>query len=172
MRLFLSTLVILILTTCLLVSADDSAPKEKAEFLIKLVENIEWSDSGTGKTRPVQVAIVGSSPVTDELVRLSKEKNKVKVDVEEVSLSQELSSYHLVFTPTDDLGQLAKLLKKVGNSKIFTVSSSKDFARYGIMVNLFQEKGKSKIKYELNKMVIDGAGLKLKNNFERKAEKI
>jgi hypothetical protein len=161
MRLFLTTLVILIFTTCLLVSADDSAPKQKAEFLMKLVENIEWSDSGTGKSRPVHVAIVGSSPVTDELQQLTKTKNKIKVDVEEVSLSQELSSY-----------QLAKLLKKVGNSKIFTVSSSKDFARYGIMVNLFQEKGKSKIKYELNKMVLDGAGLKLKNNFERKAEKI
>jgi len=172
MRLFSLTLTILILTACLFVSADDSAPKQKAEFLMNLVENIEWSDSGTGKTRPINVAVVGSSPVTDELLQLTKNNNKLKVDVQEVSLSQELSDYHVVYTPTDDLGQLAQLLKKIGNNKICTVSSSKDFARYGIMVNLFQEKGKSKIKYELNEMVLDGVGLKLKNNFVKQAEKI
>lgn len=158
--------------TCLLVSADDSAPKKKAECILDLVENIEWSDSETGNTQAINVAIVGSSSITDELQQLAKRKTKIKIEIEEVSLSQELSNYHVVFTPTDDLGQLAQLLKKVGNSKICTVSSSKDFARYGIMVNLLQEKGNSKIKYELNKMVLDGAGLKLKNNFEKKAEKI
>lgn len=172
MRLFLSTLVVLVLTASLFVSADDSDPRKKAEFLINLIENIEWSDSGTGKIRPISVAVVGSSPVRDELLQLTKNNNKLKINVEEVSLSQELSNYHVVYTPTDDLGQLAQLLKKVGNSKVCTVSSSKDFARYGIMVNLFQENGKSKIKYELNKMVLDGAGLKLKSNFVKDAEKI
>ena len=68
------------------------------------------------------------------------------------------------------VGFLPEFLKGVGAGKILTVSTGKDFARYGVMVNL--SKDGSNFKYEINTMVVDGAGLKIDDSILKSATKI
>lgn len=169
MRKYLALGIILLLTLTAAVNAEDSNPKAKATFILELVNNIVWPASKNGV---INIAVAGSSAVTSELIQVTTSNKRFRIKVTEISMSENLSGYDIVYTSTDDLKQLAKILKNVGNSKICTVSSAKNFARFGVMINIFNEEGKSKVKYEVNKMVIDGAGLKLKNNFMEKAIKI
>ena len=57
--------------------------------------------------------------------------------------------------------ELAQILKKVNEKPVLTISDSEYFARYGVMVNFYQEEGKSNIKFEVNKMTLGFADLKM-----------
>ena len=50
-------------------------------------------------------------------------------------------------------------MKQASKAKLVTISSAKDFAKYGVMIN-FVDEG-SKVKVQINKMVLDEAGVKL-----------
>lgn len=162
----------LLICTALLgsVYAEGSATQIKAEYIVELVNNIEWSSRNAPEAgSPVKVGIVGATDLASELQTVAQ-SSATPIEVSELALTDEYSGYQVLFTGSTDLKELAKFLKKVGNVSACTVSNAKDFARYGVMVNI-SEDGNS-FKYEVNTMVLDGAGLKLKDTILKKADKI
>jgi len=162
-KLILAFLLLLALTAF----AQGDSDKEiaaKAEFLINLSQHAEWTaGGGPNDSGPVVICVVGSSPLVPQLKELAaREASKgQKYEIKEVAISDDLSGCHILFLPIHELAQLAKVLKKVNGTSLLTVSDAKDFARYGVMVNFFKEEGKSKVKAEVNTMVIQEAGIKL-----------
>ncbi|HKK20444.1 MAG TPA: YfiR family protein [candidate division Zixibacteria bacterium] len=169
---------LIVLTLCLLVSAavfaqgnDSKSLTNKAQFIIDLVDNMEWT---TGKKLPdtetVTICVVENAPIVAKLKELAaKHDGNRKFDIKVVDLTDDLGSCHIVYLPTDDLGKLAKVLKKVADKKVVTVSDAQDFARYGVMINFIDDAGSGKLKYEVNKMVLDMTGIKLSQDLLKEA---
>ena len=99
----------------------------KANFVIDLMEKIKWpagkSDSGT-----YVISILGKAPISASLENAAKGSGG-KITVRTVTLQDDLSGDNVLFIASDDLGLLAKALKKVDGKNVFTVSDQKDFAR-------------------------------------------
>ncbi len=166
------------LTFCLFLSVtvfaqnnSDKSVTNKAQFIIDLVDNLEWTK---GKKLPdsetVTICVVEDAPIVAKLKELAaNQAGKRKYDIKVVSLTDDLTDCHIVYLPTDDLGKLAKILKKVDGKKVLTVSDAQDFARYGVMVNIIDDASASKVKFEVNKMVLDMSGISLSQDLMKEA---
>ncbi len=157
---------LLCLTMSVAVLAQDQSDKAlsaKAQFIIDLVDNLEWTK---GKKIPdsetVSICVVEDAPIVAKLKELAAQRSaNRKFDIKVVGLADEVDNCHIVYLPTDDLGKLAKVLKKVENKKVVTISDAQDFARFGVMINIIDDNSGSKVKFEVNKMVLDMAGVSL-----------
>jgi hypothetical protein len=153
----------------------DKDVTDKAEFIINLIDNVQWSEDGKpGELDEAVIYVLGECPVyskLEELAEKASEKGR-KIKVELVSHDDDLSGGHILFLPSDDLTVLAKVLKKIDGSKTITVADAKDFARYGAMISLYAEDGDSDIHYEINRLVVESAGITLNSKLMDKAELI
>ena len=176
MKKSLVILSVLVLTVFAAAQADtDKEITRKAEFIIGLIDNVQWSDDGKpGDGDEVVIYVVGESPVTSKLEELA-EKESAKgpsVTVKVVSESDDLSASNILFLPSDDVSLLAKVLKKIKNSPTVTVADAEHFARYGAMISFFNEEGDSDIHYEINRLVAESAGVTISSKLMDKAELI
>ncbi|UCD62683.1 MAG: YfiR family protein [Candidatus Zixiibacteriota bacterium] len=153
----------------------EKATAFKAEFIVDLLENVEWTESnaaaGAGQ---VSIYVVGDCPVNEKLRELAAAESKdgKSVEVTVVSSADEIEDADIVFVATGDLDVLAKVLKKIKGKSVLTVADAKDFARYGVMINFFEEEGSSEVKYEVNTLVLDSVGVKLSSKLMKKASLI
>ena len=138
----------------------------KADFIIKLIDYTTWAE-GAGKDSQgaVVISVIGESPLTPRLKELAaaETKNDKKITVKVVSIEDKLTDCQILFLPTKDKKDLAKILKKVDGHPVLTVSDCYYFARHGVMINFVKEEndGKTKVKFEVNRTTIKLAGLKL-----------
>lgn len=142
---------------------------EKAELIIKFVENLEWTQNGPNGSIPVVVGVFEAEGLTAALKEKSSTSSRT-LEIKALTEADDVSGCHLVFTSAKELADLAKFLKKVSKTKAVTISNAKDFARYGVMINLVDEG--TKVSYEINTMVLDGAGVKLDSKILKNATKI
>lgn len=153
----------------------DKHTADKAEFIIKLVDNVRWtSGGGPADTDTVVIAVIGESSLTPILKELSaKESDEGRCfEIKEVTLADDLADCHILFLAVDSFAKLAKILKKVDSSKALTVGDARNFARYGVMINLSKEDNSPKLKLEVNTLVLKSAGIELDDKLLKKAIKI
>lgn len=164
-KLFLTSLIIIILSF----SAYGQSDSDKASLILKFIDNLEWSKNGPNGNDSIIVGIVGETSLLAMLENKIASK-KEKISLRSKSYTDDLSECHVIFTPAKELKDLAKILKKLNKTNIVSISNAKDFARYGIMINLIEDG--SKIKYEVNQMVLESIGVKLSSKIMKKAIKI
>jgi hypothetical protein len=138
----------------------------KADFIIKIVDYVTWPEGAdVDSNGSVVIAIIGESPLIPALEELADQKTREgkKMRIKSLTVEDDLTDCQILFLPMDDKVQLAKVLKKVQNVPVLTISDCHYFARYGVMVNFFKEEveGKEKIKFEVNTMTMQFAGLKM-----------
>lgn len=149
--------------------AKEMAPEEieyKADFIIKIIDYITWPEkAGTNAVGQVAIGVVGESPLTPKLKEMAAAATRAgsKITVTTVSPDSDLTAYQILFLTTEDKAALAKILKKVENAPVLTISDAYYFARHGVMVNFYKEEveGKAKIKFEVNQITLSMAGLKM-----------
>lgn len=169
-RIILSVFFVFMFMTTVFSQTSEADASDIANKIVDLAKSTKWpAGAGPVNGAPVKICLVGDTPVKGELEKLA---TTTSVAIEITTATDNLSAYHIVYNPSSELSSLAAVLKQVGSAKTLTVSSAKDFARYGVMVNLLKETGKSEITYEINTMVLDGAGIKLDPNIIKKATKI
>ena len=165
---------LLVLPAAALADADEEVAY-KAEFIISLVDNIEWPEDGeAGDNDEFVIYVVGECPVQGKLQELADDASEdgKNIAVKVVSFTDDLSESDILFKPSDDLSMLAKELKKVKGSKTVTVADAEHFARYGVMISFFESEKDSEIHYEVNKLVVESAGISLSAKVLDKAEQI
>ena len=136
----------------------------KADFIIKAVDYVTWPDEkGTDADGAIVIAVIGESQLTDRLTELAAEKTGegTKMVVEPLKLEDDLTACQVLFMATEDKAELAQILKKVKDAPVLTISDSELFARYGVMINFYKEDDDSNIKFEVNTITLDMAGLKM-----------
>lgn len=165
----LRTNILIVIFSLLWVSAVGKTltPEEtehRADFIIKAVDYVTWPEgAGTDADGAIVIGVVGESPLTAKLTEMAAVKTGegTKVVVKALTLEDDLSTCQVLFMATEDKAALAKILKKIKQAPILTISDAEYFARYGVMVNFFQEEGDSSVKFEVNKMVLGFSGLKM-----------
>ncbi|MEP0827615.1 MAG: YfiR family protein [bacterium] len=158
------------------IAAQDKAEKEKvakAEFVLKLIENITWpAEQRVDDETVTVITVVGTSSLASYLKGAAEKLNgsTKKVEVREGGLDADLSGSHMVFIAVTELADLAAVLKKVSGQPIFTMSDNGNFAGYGVMLDFLKDDG-GKVSYAVNKMALKGAGLKLSDGVLKQAKK-
>ncbi len=138
--------------------------ESKADFIIKAVDYVTWPEgAGTNADGAIVIGVVGESPLMAKLTEMAATKTAegTKIVVKSLTLEDDLTVCQVLFMSTEDKADLAKILKKLKQAPILTISDAEYFARYGVMVNFIQEAGDSSVKFEVNKMVLGFAGLKM-----------
>lgn len=144
------------------VAADAS---EKADFVAKLIDFVEWpAGKGTDASGSVVIACVGDSPVIASLKDAAARKSAegMKVTVKTVAAGDPLAGSQMVFIGACDKAELAKVLKAAAGQPVLTVSNCTKFAQFGVMVNILDDSdGGAKVKFEVNTITVKEAGLKI-----------
>jgi len=156
-------------------SGTNESVEYKADFIVKLMDYVTWPDgAGSDRTGSVVIAVVGESPLTPRLEELAQKRSKEgkKVVVKTISLDDSLADCQILFMPSKDKGDLAKVLKGLQDAPVLTVSDAEYFARHGVMINFFEDNvgGKSKVKFEVNRTTIKMSGLKLSSRLLKLAK--
>lgn len=153
-------------------NSHDKAVLDKAEFLLGLIDDVEWTrGEPPHDSETITIYVVGQSPVAGALEELAAggTDRKHQFEVKTVTPDDDLKNCDILFLPDNDLAILARTLKKVGDSRIITVADAPDFARYGVMINLAVTDTAGKTQLEVNRLVLEGAGLKLSEKLMKKA---
>lgn len=159
----------LLLLSGMTVQADNTA---KAKFIFDLFDDVEWP-AGSGNDNNIYV--IGESPLTGELEKLasSNSTDSRKFSVKKIAVDDDFTGCRILLIASSDLGDLAKVLKKVKGTSILTVSDIDGFARYGVMINVLEksEKSKGEVGLVINKMTAREAGIKIDEGLIKKADK-
>ncbi len=141
----------------------DSA--DKAEFVIKLIDYVTWPDGkATDASGAVVVSCFGDSPVAAKLKELAAAKagEGLKLTVKIVAPGDPVDGSQMVYISNCDKAELAKIMKSVGTKPILTIANCPGFAKFGVMVNILDEaQSGGKVKFEVNTITVEAAGLKI-----------
>lgn len=131
----------------------------KAVFIFNFTKYINWTNSDTSGT--FEIAIIGNSNIINPLKKIAKNKliNKKQIKIISCKDIQDINTPHILFISTSEKKNLDKILQKVKNKNILTISDVKGFANKGVTINFVMVKGK--IKFEINTHAIESAGLQI-----------
>jgi len=138
--------------------------KYRADFIVNSLEYVTWPDgAATDSNGAIVIGVVGETPLFARLTTAAAEKAKEgkSMVVKPHTAEDDLASCQILFIASDDKAVLAKILKKVDGKPVLTMSDAEYFANFGVMVNFVRGEAEDKKKFEVNKMVLDMAKLKM-----------
>lgn len=164
-------LALLILLSVSSLTANEQDLDYKAKFIVKLVKFVEWPNGNkTGSDGNTLIAVIGNTALTEKINSNVKEANLTNIVAKEMTIDDDFSSVQIVFIATQDKSELPTILKKVSGKPILTISEANYFANFGVMINFFKEDDSSKVKFEVNKIVVDDSGLKIDSKLLKMAK--
>lgn len=124
----------------------------KAAFLKKMTHFIEWpssadTESGEGT---FNIAVIGTNPFGRTLDQFFSETTiqGKPVQIRYLKNAKEIKDEHIVFISSSEKNRLSKILGKIKNKNILSVSDSPNFGKKGVLINFFVEN--EKVRYEIN----------------------
>nr|MBN2276576.1 YfiR family protein [candidate division Zixibacteria bacterium] len=146
-------------------------PAQEAEFIINIIDNVDWP-SGTGGK--FIISVVGNGKIAQALTDAAGKKSggKFNIKINTITADDDFSEAQMVVITDNDKAALAKVLKQAGGKPILTVTNVAGFARYGVMVELISPPSSNKIDYAVNRMVANKSGLKISDKFISDAIKV
>jgi hypothetical protein len=145
----------------------------RAKFVIDMIDEVEWPVENIADTgQKFTISVVGDSAMAARLQELAREAptDTRRLSVKIASSDADLVVSQMIFIGSEELPVLAQTLKLIREKPILTVSDSKGFAGYGVMVELISNS--DKLEFAINKMALKEASLKLSEKLLEKARKI
>lgn len=162
-------LTFLVISLGVVQAEDDSS--FKADFILKLFDYVTYpAGSGVDSNGSATIGVLGESQVTAALKAAVANASGKKITVKVVSVTDPLTDCAVLFISTTDKSELAKVLKKVANGPVVTVSDCTGFAGFGVIVNFFKEDGSGKVKFEINTLAAGDAKLKFSSQLLKLAK--
>ncbi|MEO5970905.1 MAG: YfiR family protein [Bdellovibrionia bacterium] len=180
MRMRLSTIILPVLAfaagTSVCVALADPVKEYKVQtaFIYQFTNYVEWPQdkSAISAQEPFIIAVIGSSPIVQELEALAKIKTvkgrKIEVNkIENVSL---LGRSNIIVIASTDESLLRQAVQKTTGSGALIVSYSEGFAQKGAMINFFQEEGR--LRFEINRTALESQKLQVSSQLLKLAKLI
>lgn len=139
---------------------------ERTDFIIGLIDKVKWPED-SNKTGEFTISVIGNGDYAAKL-REAAARAELKVVVKNVDLDDDFTESQMVVITSTQLSDLAKILKKVRGKPVLTVTESKGFARYGVMVELITEG--DKLEYVINKLSAKEAHITINSKLVEKAK--
>jgi hypothetical protein len=172
-----SLLVALAASLCaLLPPVQAAAPTEdqvKAVFVFKLSHFVAWPpQSFTTPTEPFVIGVLGGEAIATQLEEAVRDE---KVDahplvVRRLRPGEEITDCRILYIDRSLGGQLEQVLAQVRQRHTLTVSDLDGAARRGVIIELANEN--NRIKFVINAVTADDAGLTISSNLLRLARVI
>lgn len=141
----------------------------KAAFLYNFAKFVNWPDRGVPfRSQNFVIGILGRDPFGED-IRIIEDKS-IKGKTLKVIRGDELDkpqNCHLLFISASAESRLSGILEKLRGQPVLTVGDTPGFARAGVMINLF--KMGNKIRFEINPVATEQAGLKISAHLLRLA---
>lgn len=147
---------------CLLLSLGSRASAQEAKFyalfVSKFTEYVKWPDVVSGQK--IVIGVFGDSQVKKELANIAAIKGDI--EVMQVNNAGEAVKCHLVFMPRKNEAEFENIKKAIGNRSILLVTEDDGYAEKGAGISFFLEG--SKLRFKLNKLVIEAKNMKVSNS--------
>ncbi len=130
----------------------------KAAFIEKFTHFVEWPDDSK---KVFKLCVIGDNPFNgalQNLATLSRIKNKPAV-FDNIENADSAQGCAMLFIDTSNQPFLRKILERLHNSPVLTISDTPGFAQQGVMINFIRKD--SKIHFEINPEAAQAAGLKI-----------
>jgi len=131
--------------------------KFKAAYLYHFAQLVGWPpEAFSGPTGPLTIAVIGQSPVADELERTLRGKmvNGHPVVIRTVHTAAEArTNVHVLFISSSEKPRMREIISGLSGASVLTVGDTEDFIEAGGMIRLFflEKKLKFEIKDEAAK---------------------
>lgn len=128
-------------------------------YIYNFTKYIQWpTDRQSGN---FIIGVVGKSSMADELISLAKNRTvgNQKIVIKEINNPSDGLDCHIIFVPRNKSNHLAALTEKISGKPTLVITEKEGMALQGSAINFVFVDGK--LKYELNKALIDKAGLKV-----------
>lgn len=152
-------------------SLPDPEHQIEAVFLYHFTQFVTWPSHAFGQAQaPLVVGVLGEDPFGDYLDRVmyGETVNGRPLEVRRYDAADEAASCHILFVGRDEARRLARILPDLQHRPILTVSDAEDFARGGGMIQFVQERGR--IRLRINVEAARVAGLSVSSKLLRLAD--
>jgi YfiR/HmsC-like len=139
--------------------------KMYADLLYHFTKNIEWP---TDKQQGVFViGVYGEEALLEATQNMMKNRvvNGQKIVVKQMNSKEDLSQCHIVFVERTFSHKFSQVQSQMKSGNILLITEGNNLAKKGASINFVVKD--EKLKFEMNKAVIDGAGLKVSSDLVR-----
>lgn len=153
----------IVLWSPVILCAQSTEYKVKAAFLERFTRFIEWPESSAiaDTSKPFILGIIGKNPfglTLEEFYSYQKIRSK-KVEIQYFSNPDGIEKCHLLFISHSNKTQLSRILSRIRNKPILSVSDTKNFAEEGVLINFYIVE--NKIRFEINESEARKSGLSI-----------
>ena len=121
----------------------------KAALLFKLVKFVDWPAMAMAGQDPIQICVLGESPVGDALAVVDGKPARDRLaKFRKITTLAEVKGCHLLYIPAGARELVNGLPAAARGRGILTVSDATDFARRGGIIGL--TRGENKLSFEIN----------------------
>lgn len=140
----------------------NSRAQIESETLYHIAEFVEWPETASRRETTFNFCILGQDPFGASLedAVLGRQIDQKPTMILRASRIGDLISCNVLFISSSETARLPKILPKLRNKNILTVSESPDFAASGGVIQLL--KSEERINLEINVDAAQRAGLKIR----------
>lgn len=145
--------------------AQELSSKITSIFIYNFAKQIEWP--AQVETGDFVIGIFGNSPVADELrngAQKIKIRNRTVVirQIDNLKQVADIKACHILFVAQNQGRSIKEIAKITNAAPILIVSTGNGKAQS--MINLYLDEDEDKVKFELNKILLEKQGLKATTN--------
>lgn len=132
--------------------------KIQSVYMYNFTKYIQWPDSYN--QGDFVVAVMGESPINDELLSMSEQKqvNGRSMKVVQVNSLDEISQpIHMLYIPSDESPHLGDALQLTRNEPTLIITNKEGMGRVGSMINFVTKNGRPT--FEMNISALDQRNL-------------
>jgi hypothetical protein len=145
----------------------------KAAFLYKFAEYVDWPMlPGENSDSPFTIGVLGSSALTDDLLRMTVDRmvDERPVRVRSVAPNDSIDDLQVLFIAGEEHGQLGALLSSVKGRPILTVTETVGALSDGSIIN-FTVMGE-RVRFEVSLAAAESSRLRLSSRLLAVAEHV
>lgn len=143
----------------------------KAVYLLNFLQFTSWPDAAFQDKdySPIVIGIIGHDPfgkILDETMLPEKINNHPLV-IKRLAANDEPDKCHMLFISKSEQNRLTRLLEKVKDKPVLTVSDISGFAESGGIIQLYMQD--NKIKFSINTNSLHSSGVQISSKLLRLA---
>lgn len=130
-------------------------------FIYKFTKYIYWPEEKT--QGDFLIGVFGNSPIYDELelmASLKKAGNEQDILIQNVTVTDSLSEYHIIYIASSKSRQLKTITQQIGDRPVLMVAEREGMANRGATIN-FLITIEGRLKFEVNMTKLEGQRLKI-----------
>jgi hypothetical protein len=149
-----------------------SADEVKAAFLYNFGKFVVWPGSSGRQEASFAIGVLGDSLMADVLDRIVRDKlvQDRRIEVRRIRSASEAQDCQILFIGAAERDRLGDILDTLDRRSVLTVSDIDAFVDRGGMIRLLLDQ--NKVRFEINRTVVDRAGLKMSSQLLKLARRV